>query len=156
MDGRTAATGPPLLRFHHRPAINNTNSKMPTAAYLNTRLNELGAVGATSDADAAGRRPLEIFAAGFCPVDEAASGAVFESANDSAEVCELARPDDSRRNLFKSARNSAADWHRRSRSFSSALLTIRSNSAGAWGFSRTGETGARRNIPSKIAAEVSP
>src|ERR1700759_3444437 len=152
MEGRTAAAGPPLLLYHHRPATNSTSSKMPTAAYP-TRLNEFGA-GATSDADTAGWRPLEIFAAG--PVDEAAAGVAFESANDSAELCELARPDDSRRNLFKSARNSAADWHRRSRSFSSALLTIRSHSAGACGFSRTGETGARRNIPSKIAAEVSP
>src|SRR5687767_11507917 len=48
----------------------------------------------------------------------------------------------SRRKRFKSARSSAADWQRTSRSFSKDLLMIRSNSAGNSGFIRAAETGA--------------
>ena len=41
----------------------------------------------------------------------------------------------SRFSRFKSVRSSAADWQRVSRSFSNALLMIRSSSAGTSGFS---------------------
>jgi tetratricopeptide (TPR) repeat protein len=46
--------------------------------------------------------------------------------------------------------------NRRSRSFSSARLMIRSSSAGTSGFSRTGGTGARFRMLSKITPELSP
>src|SRR5450759_4799517 len=62
----------------------------------------------------------------------------------------------SRFSRFKSARSSAADWQRMSRSFSRALLMIRSSSAGTSGFSRTGATGPYSRIALKISAEVSP
>lgn len=42
---------------------------------------------------------------------------------------------------FRSARSSEACWYRRSASFSSSLLMMRSNSADNWGFSRIGEVG---------------
>src|SRR5271166_422265 len=45
-------------------------------------------------------------------------------------------------NLLRSARNSAADWQRRSRSFSSVLFRIPSNSGGSAGFSSSGAVGA--------------
>src|SRR5262249_39708316 len=62
----------------------------------------------------------------------------------------------SRCRRFRSARNSAALWQRTSRSFSKALLMMRSNSAGTSGLRRTGEAGARFKIESKITPEVSP
>ena len=62
----------------------------------------------------------------------------------------------SRFNRFRSALSSAALWHRSSRSFSSALLMIRSNSGGISGFKRTEATGLRFRIASKITADVSP
>ena len=43
-----------------------------------------------------------------------------------------------------------------SRSFSSALLMMRSSSGGISGFSRTGAAGARFRMASKITPEVSP
>src|ERR1700746_456968 len=62
----------------------------------------------------------------------------------------------SRRNLFKSARISAADWYRRSRSFSSAFWTMSSNFCGKSGFSRKGLINALFNIASVITPDVSP
>ena len=70
---------------------------------------------------------------------------------------EDARPESmSRFNRFKSARSSAADWQRRSRSFSKALLMISSRLGGSSGFSRKAGSGGRCRIAPKIAAEVFP
>jgi hypothetical protein len=76
----------------------------------------------------------------------------------SAAVTDAAdRPESvSRFSLFRSARRSEACWYRTSRSFSSALLMILSNSCGNSGFNRTGETGALCRIASKSAAVVCP
>src|SRR6516164_6164759 len=57
---------------------------------------------------------------------------------------------------FRSARSSEACWYRRSRSFSKALLMTSSSFGGRSGFSRTGETGTRLRMASKIVAELSP
>ena len=45
-------------------------------------------------------------------------------------------------NRFRSARSSAADWQRSSRSFSSVLLSVSSNSTGNSGLSEIGAVGA--------------
>src|SRR5215469_1531549 len=63
---------------------------------------------------------------------------------------------ESRFRRFKSARISAALWQRTSRSFSRALLIIRSNSDGISGFTLLGGAGVLFRIASKIAADVSP
>ena len=60
---------------------------------------------------------------------------------------------------FKRLRSTAiseALWQRNFRSFSNALLTIRSSSSGNSGLRRTGDVGALRNMESKIIAEVFP
>ena len=57
---------------------------------------------------------------------------------------------------FRSERISAADWQRKSRSFSRALLMIRSSSAGKSGFKRAAGAGVRFKMESKISAVVSP
>ena len=62
----------------------------------------------------------------------------------------------SRFRRLRSALSSAADWQRISRSFSRALLMTSSSFAGTPGFKRTGATGARFRIASKITPEVSP
>ena len=62
----------------------------------------------------------------------------------------------SRFSRCRSVRISAALWYRRSRSFSSALSIIRSNSAGMSGFSRTAGVGVPSRIALKITAELSP
>src|ERR1700690_1080800 len=62
----------------------------------------------------------------------------------------------SRRRRFRSARISAADWQRRSRSFSSALLITSSSFGGKSGFRRIGGVGARFRIASVITPVVSP
>src|SRR5216684_2405834 len=59
-------------------------------------------------------------------------------------------------NRFRSARNSAAVWQRRSRSFSKALLIVSSSFTGSSGLSRVAVVGARLRIASVITAEVSP
>src|SRR5215472_18785092 len=61
----------------------------------------------------------------------------------------------SRLRRFRSARISAALWQRTSRSFSSALLMIRSSSGGTSGLIRLGRAGVLFRIESKIAADVS-
>ena len=82
----------------------------------------------------------------------------FEDAGASASTLVAAvLPDSvSRRKRLRSVSISAAERYRRSQSFSSALLMIRSSSAGRSGFSRTGATGARFTMASQIIAEVSP
>src|SRR6266852_5540373 len=62
----------------------------------------------------------------------------------------------SRCRRFRSARSSDATWYRKSRSFSSNLLMMRSSSAGVAGFSETGATGALCRMLSKITALVEP
>src|SRR5437762_1227450 len=62
----------------------------------------------------------------------------------------------SRLSLFRSARISAALWQRTSRSFSNALLMVRSRSAGTSGLIRLSGVGALSRMASKIAAVVSP
>src|SRR5579864_3858366 len=62
----------------------------------------------------------------------------------------------SRLSRFKSARISAALWERTSRSFSRALLMVRSRSAGTSGLIRLSGVGALLRMASKIAAVVSP
>jgi hypothetical protein len=62
----------------------------------------------------------------------------------------------SRFSRWRSVRMSEACWYRRFRSFSKHFVTIRSSSAGRSGFSRTGGTGARFRIESKITPELSP
>src|SRR5947209_5978442 len=62
----------------------------------------------------------------------------------------------SRFRRFRSARISAALWQRTSRSFSRALLMVRSRSAGISGFIRLSGVGALLRIASKMAAVVSP
>ena len=62
----------------------------------------------------------------------------------------------SRFSRFRSARTSAADWQRTSRSFSSALWMISSSLGGVAGLIRTGGTGARFRIESNIASFVAP
>src|SRR5208282_231720 len=57
---------------------------------------------------------------------------------------------------FRSARSSPAVWHRRSRSFSSALLIVSSSFTGSCGRSRVAVVGVRFRIASVITAEVSP
>src|SRR5882672_9446567 len=51
---------------------------------------------------------------------------------------------------------STACWKRNSRSFSKARLMMSSNFAGRFGFSRTGASGARFMMASKITPDVSP
>ena len=62
----------------------------------------------------------------------------------------------SRSRRLRSALSSAADWQRVSRSFSSALSMTSSSLGGTPGFKRTGATGARFRIASKITPDVSP
>lgn len=62
----------------------------------------------------------------------------------------------SRFKRFRSARNSATVWERRSRSFSNALLTILSSSAGKALLSCTAEVGALFKMASKMTAVVAP
>src|SRR6516165_1560758 len=62
----------------------------------------------------------------------------------------------SRFSRCRSALISAALWHRRLRSFSRALLIIRSSSAGMSGFSRIAATGALSSIALKMTPELSP
>src|SRR5271165_3055472 len=57
---------------------------------------------------------------------------------------------------FRSERNSAALWYRTSRSFSSALLMIRSSSGDSLGLKCVRETGAVFRIAEKIIPAVSP
>ena len=57
---------------------------------------------------------------------------------------------------FRSARSSAADWQRRSRSFSSVLFRIFSNSTGSCAFSVIGATGGWFRMWSKTTAVVVP
>src|SRR5215469_2649824 len=57
---------------------------------------------------------------------------------------------------FRSALNSAAVWHRMSRSFSSVLVMISSSLGGRLGLIRTGAAGARFRMASVTTAEVSP
>src|ERR1700683_5090811 len=54
----------------------------------------------------------------------------------------------SRFSRLRSARNSAALWQRRSRSFSSTFATISSNFGGRLGFTCEGAVGVRRKIAS--------
>jgi hypothetical protein len=59
----------------------------------------------------------------------------------------LERPDSvSRFRRLRSALTSAADWQRTLRSFSKALVMMRSSSAGTSGLRRTGATGARSRM----------
>jgi hypothetical protein len=62
----------------------------------------------------------------------------------------------SRCNRLRSARNSAADWQRTSRSFSRALLMISSSLGGTREFNRVTGGGVRFRMASKITPEVSP
>ena len=73
-----------------------------------------------------------------------------------AAVFPLFAESESRFRRFRSVFSSAALWYRRSRSFSRAVLTMRSSSAGSSGLSLTGETGARLRIASKMTADVLP
>src|SRR5262249_23485968 len=61
---------------------------------------------------------------------------------------------ESRFNRFKSARSSAADWYRRSRSFSNAFWSTSSILVGRSGFSRAANGASRFRIPSKITPVV--
>src|SRR5574341_640180 len=80
---------------------------------------------------------------------------VCEAADAATTVLE--RPESiSRFSRFKSARISEAVWYRTSRSFSSALLMIRSSSGLSSGFRRRGGIGALLRIASKITAVVGP
>src|SRR5690242_9829996 len=69
-------------------------------------------------------------------------------ADPEAAAAEIRPESVSRRSLLRSARISAADWYRKSRSFSSALLTMSSNFGGKSGFSRNGLTNALFKIAS--------
>src|SRR3984957_12815533 len=62
----------------------------------------------------------------------------------------------SRLSRFKSAHISVALWNRTSRSFSKALLMIRSNSAGTSGFRRVAAVGVPSRTALKITPDVSP
>src|SRR6516225_8790514 len=62
----------------------------------------------------------------------------------------------SRFTLRKSARSSETCWYLRLRSFSRALLMIRSKSAGKSGLSRTGATGILSNIDLEMTPGLSP
>ena len=76
---------------------------------------------------------------------------------DSDDATAAIRPElESRFKRSKSVHISAAVWQRNLRSFSSALLIRSSRRTGKSGFSRTGGTGARFKMPSKITPEVSP
>src|SRR5579864_312855 len=57
---------------------------------------------------------------------------------------------------FKSARISAAVWHRMSRSLSSAFEIVSSSFGGSSGFRRIAPVGARFRMASVTTAEVSP
>src|SRR5215831_1475881 len=97
--------------------------------------------------------------------DDATIGAVAEAgaalSTPAAETDDLAGtskrssltgrfPDsNSRFSRFKSARISAADWHRNSGSFSNALLMISSSFNGKSGFRRTGDVGNLCRMASK-------
>src|SRR5260370_22737106 len=72
-----------------------------------------------------------------------AGGGADNAITSSGTLCWAVRLESvSRLRRCKSARRSAACWYRSLRSFSSALLIMRSSSADDSGFSRTGETGA--------------
>src|SRR5277367_5870068 len=58
--------------------------------------------------------------------------------------------------FFRSARSSAAVWQRRSRSFSSVLFRIFSNSTGSCALSEIGAVGGWLRILSKTTAVVVP
>src|SRR5437667_10705694 len=76
---------------------------------------------------------------------------------DSSDATAAIRPElESRFRRSKSVRISVAVWQRSLRSFSSALLIRSSRRTGKSGFSRTGGTGARFKMQSKITPEVSP
>src|SRR5438552_2969418 len=62
----------------------------------------------------------------------------------------------SRFSRLSSARNSATDWQRMSRSFSNVLLMMRSSSEGISLFRRTGATGTLCRMLSKMAPDVLP
>src|SRR5947209_677130 len=57
---------------------------------------------------------------------------------------------------FKSARNSAADWQRRSASFSRHLSTTSFMAGGSNGFKSVGGAGSFWRIAWKMTAEVAP
>ena len=60
------------------------------------------------------------------------------------------------RQALEVARSSAALWYRVSRSFSVALLMMRTSSSGSRGFSRSARSGARFRMASNTRAGVSP
>src|SRR5260221_4942791 len=147
MEGRAADTVllvAEIFRYHSRPAITSSNART-IPAYAKRR-EDAGAAGVVTGSEevASFCRPLEILGDAAC------------SSGWSAEDCTAERPEDSRRRRLRSARSSAADWQRRSRSFSSPLLMMRSSSAGAAGLRRAVAGGVRGRMQSKIAAEVSP
>src|SRR3984893_7998480 len=80
-----------------------------------------------------------------------------ERGDDSTGTAPATRAEpESRFNRSRSARISAALWHRSFGSFSSALLISSSSFGGKSGFNRAAETGARFKIASNITADVSP
>src|SRR5258708_38883302 len=69
---------------------------------------------------------------------------------------ELPVPLDPRLIRFRSARASAADWHRRSGSFSRVFITAPLNPGGNDGFNSAGGAGFLSRIAWKMTADVGP
>jgi hypothetical protein len=83
-------------------------------------------------------------------------GARAGAGEGAAAVLPLLAESESRFRRFRSVFRSAMLWYRRSRSFSRAVLTMRSSSAGSSGLSLIGDTGALFRIASKMTADVLP
>src|SRR5579863_3668926 len=108
----------------------------------------------TARANAAIKAPEDFFfSIGTVPDD----ANLVDDEDCAASVITDVREESSERlNRLRSARSSAADWQRISRSFSRALLMISSSLGGSPGFRRTAAVGCRLRIASVITAEVSP
>src|SRR4051812_22562513 len=132
------------LRLNKNPAATIASTTNPAAAIYQSHP-PLEAATAAAGEEAG----TEMAAAG-CTAEADEDAAIVADSPDGVDSVgvvtltdELLPESISRFNLFKSPRNSDATWYRNSRSFSKALLMMRSSSAGRFGFSRTGAVGAR-------------
>src|SRR5271154_5656229 len=93
-----------------------------------------------------------------CEEDVPDDGAEKPAGDAAADPCENEAPPELllRCSRFRSPRSSAAAWQRSSRSFSSVLLSMFSNSTGSCEFREIGATGAWLRILSKTTAVLAP